>query len=413
MIKKALKWVRQYYMAIINSIAFYPVIIAICFLLVAITFIAFDFSAYGNDVKANAKWLSLKDSSTARTIIATIAAGIISLAVFSFSMVMILLNQAATNMSNRILDIMIGNRFHQFVLGFYIGTIVFAFTLLSTIRDAGSDIQIPSLSIYFLIFLTIADIFLFIYFLHYITQSVKYETIISRIYDSTNKSFTKYYSGEREYTDVNATECKGIHLYADKTGYYQGFAEQLLTEYCREHNCKIIITIPIGTYLLKGSAIAVIDTNKPLDEEHTKHLSGLVDIFEKRNNISSNPYMGCMQLSEIAIKALSPGINDPGTAILSLNTLMTLLTHCAAQSPANTHKDKEGAIRIITYERTFEDYINDCVLPIWDYGKNDRMIQQAFKNILPQLKKISSEETHTRAIQSLLNSVNTYTEQAR
>jgi uncharacterized membrane protein len=155
------------------------------FLAVFVFMIQFDFSPTGKAIKLNLHWLSLIDASTARSICSAITSGLISLTVFSFSMVMILLNQAASQMSNRILDKLIGNRFQQVVLGFYIGTIVYAMFLLSTIRDIDSGISVPAISTYLLITFTIIYIFLFIYFLHYITQSVRYETIIHKIFDNT------------------------------------------------------------------------------------------------------------------------------------------------------------------------------------------------------------------------------------
>ncbi|MEO8962629.1 MAG: DUF2254 family protein [Ginsengibacter sp.] len=141
----------------------------------------FDYSKTGKQIKASMNWLTLKDAETARSILSTIAGGIISLTVFSFSMVMIVLNQAASQMTNRMLESMIGNRFQQFVLGIYIGSIVYALFLLSNIRDINSGKYIPALCIYLLLLLTVADILIFIYFLHYVTQSVKFETIIDRV----------------------------------------------------------------------------------------------------------------------------------------------------------------------------------------------------------------------------------------
>src|SRR5664279_1731398 len=158
----------------VNSIAFYPAIIAIIFLVLSLLSITFDFSEEGMQIKSHLHWLRLRDASTARSIISSITAGIITLTVFSFSMVMIVLNQTASQLSNRILDKLIGSRFQQVVLGIYVGTIVYALFLLSTVRNIDSGVQIPALSTYLLIVLTIIDIFLFIYFLHYITQSIKY-----------------------------------------------------------------------------------------------------------------------------------------------------------------------------------------------------------------------------------------------
>src|SRR5687768_14552062 len=179
------KWIRIRYNNVLTSIAFLPALIALLFLLVSWMMIEFDFSATGKLLKTSLSWLSLKDATTARSLISAVVSGVISLAVFSFSLVMIILNQAASQMSNRVLDKLIGNRFQQVVLGFYIGTIVYALFLLSTIRDIDTGVYVPALSTYLLIAFTITDIFLFIYFLHYITQSVKYETIIHRIWEQT------------------------------------------------------------------------------------------------------------------------------------------------------------------------------------------------------------------------------------
>ncbi|MGA9652188.1 DUF2254 family protein, partial [Pedobacter sp.] len=156
---------QKKYQKTVNSIAFYPAIIALGFLALCGLMITLDYSGQGKFIKGQLHWLRLKDASTARSIIAAIASGIISLTVFSFSMVMIVLNQAASQMSNRVLGQLIGNKFQQIVLGIYIGTIIYAFFLLSTIRDIDSGIYIPALSTYLLIFFTIFDIFLFIYFL--------------------------------------------------------------------------------------------------------------------------------------------------------------------------------------------------------------------------------------------------------
>ncbi|MEO6758996.1 MAG: DUF2254 family protein, partial [Saprospiraceae bacterium] len=208
---------KIFYAKTITSIAFWPAAIAVLFLVVSYLTIQLDFSETGKHIKLNVRWLSLKDASTARVIISVIVSGIISLTVFSFTMVMILLNQAASQMSNRILDKLIGNRFQQFVLGFYIGTIVYALFLLSTIRDVDSGISIPAISIYLLVIFTIVDIFLFIYFLHYITQSVKYETIIHRIFDDTEAALKKGCPLDQSPEMLHFTET-GAPVTADKSG---------------------------------------------------------------------------------------------------------------------------------------------------------------------------------------------------
>ena len=90
---KIYKWLRKSYNKITSSIAFYPALISIGFLLLSVLMLELDFSEAGKHLKSQLKWISLRDASTARTILGTVAGGIISLTVFSFSMVMILLSQ--------------------------------------------------------------------------------------------------------------------------------------------------------------------------------------------------------------------------------------------------------------------------------------------------------------------------------
>ena len=91
MVQLVLKWFRNTYKKTITSIAFLPAVISLSFLVLSFFMIEFDFSPSGKHIKSNLHWLSLKDAQTARSICTTIAGGVISLAVFSFSMVMILL----------------------------------------------------------------------------------------------------------------------------------------------------------------------------------------------------------------------------------------------------------------------------------------------------------------------------------
>ena len=160
MLKTIRTWTRTHLHKVVDSIAFYPALMVLLYISVATSMIWFDLSGPGVKLKGNLGWMSLTDASAARAIISTIAGGIITLTVFSFSMVMIVLNQAASQLSNRLLDRMIGNRFQQLVLGAYIGTIVYALLLLSTIREHDTGSSVPALSTYLLILAAIVDIIL-------------------------------------------------------------------------------------------------------------------------------------------------------------------------------------------------------------------------------------------------------------
>ena len=377
-------WLISKYQLVISSIAFMPAIISISFLGFATFFVFFDFSETGQQIKIDFPWLNINDPSTARSILATIAGGVISLTVFSFSMVMIVLNQAASQLSNRTLDELIGNRFQQIVLGIYIGTIVYTFFLLSTIRDTGSSFQIPSLSIFLLTLITVFDIFIFIYFLHFITQSVKYNVIIDRIKSDTYHGMKNFCSANSEVSQNTKFASLAV-VKASKSGIFEGFDTKEIMDFCEENKCSVIAIYPMGTFILRGQPI--LKCSRALDDDQEKEaLFGV--IISQQEAAYRNYEYGFRQLSEIALKALSPGINDPGTAILSFRALIDLLGFRAIHFPPSELIRGENPFVVYRMELSFDALFEKIIYPIWDYGKEDRMLSLEFKLLLEQLSLI-------------------------
>lgn len=393
LISKILKWMRIHYFQFVNSIAFVPGVIVVGFMALSVLMLRFDFSEIGKHIKSNIGWVSLRDAETARNITSTIAAGTISLLVFSFSMVMILLNQAATKMSNRVVTSMIGNQFQKVVLGFYVGTIVYALSLLSTIRNVDSGIYVPSLSIYLLILFTIADIFIFIYFLHYVTQSVKYEVIIRRVLDETLAALNKRCT-LRQAADVPHL-AGGDIVAAGESGYFQGFGEHALLRLCEEHDAVIEVLQLKGSFVLKGMPLFRLVSAQKVTPDTAEKCRLLFDFYDGQP-IDSNPANGFHQLKEIAVKALSPGINDPGTALLSVQALTNLFLFRASHFPQPFVEDQHGVKRIWVPESSFEELFRDCFLTIWDYAKRDRTMMTGMYQAIANL----SECLHTHLLRN-------------
>jgi len=397
------KWFRIYYNKINESIAFYPAIIAIGFLLLSIGMLKIDFSPWGKYMKTGLSWLSLKDASTARSIISTVAGAIISLAVFSFSMVMIVLNQAASQMSNRVLTSMIENRFQQVILGVYIGTIVYALFLLSTIRDISSGIYVPALSIYLLILFTIIDIFLFIYFLDYVTQSVKYETVIHRVQKQTMATMKEKFE-DIEEENVSWSSLPFVEIGSSESNYFQGFNEKKLLKIAREKNLYICFLYKQATYLIKEVVFMKVYGARLIDEECKSDLLSATDFF-KGQPIDRNADYGFNQLAEVAIKALSPGINDPGTAVISLHSLSDVLAYKLYHNLPSVRLDDKGVKRIYIPCSSFNDMFEKCIYPIWNYGKKDEYIQKELILMVNQLKTLDHKKLYTEVFDKLMKEI--------
>jgi uncharacterized membrane protein len=245
-------------------------------------------------------------------------------------------------------------------------------------------VHVPALSTYLLIAWAIFDIFLFIYFLHYITQSVKYETIIHRIYEQTLAAM-KQSCTMPTLQQIQLLDKAGLNIAAPATGIFQGFDEKSLLKTTGEEGSVISFLHPPGTFVLCGTPLAVLFNGETFSKAHTDKIQQAITI-QRGQDIDNNYYYGFRQLMEVAVKALSPGINDPGTAVLCLQALASLLAHRLRHFPEIIIKDDAGNVRIIVRERTVGEIATECLLPIWDYGKKDRAVQQAFLHSLTQLQ---------------------------
>jgi uncharacterized membrane protein len=379
-------WLISRYQLIVSSIAFLPGVLSISFLALAAILFLFDVSEAGQQLKTDLPWLTIKDPSTARSILGAIAGGVISLTVFSFSMVMIVLNQAASQMSNRILDKLIGNRFQQIVLGVYIGTIIYTFFMFSTIRDTGDSFQIPSLSIFILTVLTVFDIFLFIYFLHFITQSVKYDVIINRIESATFDGMKEFCIAENEVKEETEFHSMST-IHAKRSGIFEGFDTKEIMDFCEENECSLLAIYPMGTFILRGQPI--LKCSRTLTDTQVEiALQGI--ILSQQESVDRNYEYGLRQLSEIALKALSPGINDPGTAIISFRGLIDLLGFRALHFAPSTLSREGKPYLLYRKEHSFDSLFMRVIYPIWDYGSEDRMLRHEFKLLLGQLSLVQT-----------------------
>lgn len=360
-----------------------------------------DDSATGKHIKATWKWLRMRDAATARLIASTVAGGILSFTVFSFSMVMIVLNQTAGKMSNRILDLIIRNRFQQIVLGCYTGTVLYSLFLITAIRDVDSGIYVPALSTYLLILFSILDIFLFIYFLHFVTQNAKYQTIINRIHTKT----LKHLKEEAFKEDISVPSFKNsVLLPSSESGYLQGFDASGVTDSEANTVIKIELLQPVGCYILKGINILKVLCNKPISSSVQQTV---IEQIELDKTMPEDHYLsGFAHLTEVAIKALSPGINDPATAVLALHGLTDLFAWLLQNKLQTIQAANNNTVIVAHCHPAIETMIDTYLRPIWDYGIDDRSIQKAMKNMLSQLLQVDGSNKASAPLQQFLADVN-------
>lgn len=387
--QKLIQWFRKVYVKVIHSIAFVPALVAFGFLILAIVMMELDESGAGLNINENIKWLRLNDVDTARSVVATVTGGIISLTVFNFSIFMVVLNQAASQMSNRMLDNMIGDRFQKLILSCYIGTIVYSLFLLTSISEGKHAIYIPALSIYLLLVLTIINIFLFIFFLHYVTQAFRYEKLIQKMHGKTSTAL-KQQQKEAKNRVFDAVLHDGIEVNAPQSGYFQHFNQELLLRLAETNNFVIQFLHPTGSFVLQNTPFLKISGINKISNDIVKNLFSAIDFYHGQQ-ISGNAYYGFQHLMEVAVKALSPGINDPGTAILCLHALTDLLAFNLKHPVPPVITGKEGIPRLFTVERSIHEIFETSVKPILHYGRDDEHVRQAILQMIHQLTLVDAQ----------------------
>lgn len=395
-----LKWLRRAYHRSIHSIGFYPGLIALLFLALFVLIFHLEESYISREIKQKFIWLNLRNGDAARTIITTIATSIIGLMVFSFSMVMVVMGQAASQMSNRVLDNLIGNKIQQRTLGFYLGTIIVSFYLLTVIDDKG-EYQVPSLSVFLLVILTVVDLFLFVSFINHITQSVRFEQLIKNIHQKTVKSLESF---EKDKTQSEWTVSKpnAVLINARSSNYFQGINLNHLLKYTTEKNISIEFLPLRCTYILKNEPLFKIYSDDVPDEKMVDSIFDSIDFYTGQE-IDKNYFYGYLHLSEVAVKALSPGINDPNTAVLCIHVLTDLFSILLKSDTSLAYCDSENIPRIFIPERSFEETFRYILFPIMDYGGKDRFVQNAMDQLVRQLKMVDTRGTHSRLLDELIN----------
>ena len=213
-----------------DKIAFFPTIISLAGCVFAYIMMYAENQGISKYLIDFLPELVINNAETARNLLTTFIGGLISIMVFSFSMVMILLNQASSNFSPRLLPGLISNRKHQIILGIYIATILYCIFILVFIEPTGNKYQLPGFSVLWSIIFMVFSLGAFIYFIHSISQEIQIEFIMNRISTTAKEKLKKLLKLE-ENKEFNFPDTLNWQAYESKeTGYFQDVSIKMLKE---------------------------------------------------------------------------------------------------------------------------------------------------------------------------------------
>lgn len=382
-----------------DKIAFFPTIIAIFGCVLAYFMIYMETRGISNYLLKYFPELVIDDVDTARTILSTFIGGLISMMVFSFSMVMILLNQASNNFSPRLLPGLISNRRHQIILGIYIGTIIYCIFILVFIEPTNKNYTLPGFSVIFSILLIMVCLSAFIYFIHSISQGIQINVIMDNIVKRAKYQLKKAI----EYDKNNDTDFPNTDdwiTYTSRTsGYFQIINKSLLKNLSKEYDVKFDVLLYKGGYCFKNTELFKV--NKDLDDDKIDKVYSAFTLFYEEK-VEENFNLGFKHLMEIVLKAMSPGINDPGTAIYALDYLSELFVLRIKKDDLNVVYDDNDKPFLRIQLLSFNDLLHDIFISLKTYCKHDFDLLKKMVNILKNLHQSTDRKERKKAIEKEL-----------
>ena len=302
-----------------------------------------------------------------RGMLSTIAGSMITIAGLTFSLTIAALATASTQYTSRVLRNFMRDRPNQLVLGCFVGIFAYCLVVLRTVRGEAEGLFVPSLAVFAALLLALLGIGVLVFFIHHIAASIQASTIIRAITDESlavvERAFPSPCSDEpaceqplealREFPGDPAWQA----VLSPARGYVQDVDAAQLVRIAEERDAIVRLDVEPGVFAAVDSPLLSVAAIRPIDESVRAKLCACVSI-ERFRTIDQEPGFGIRQLVDIALKALSPGINDTTTAAMCIEHLGAVLAQCAPRDMPTCHRARDGRVRVITRGPSFADLTN-------------------------------------------------------
>ena len=340
---------------------FIPVVTILVAVLLSIVLVKIDgFVDISQD--SFGRFFLVNSTDSARSILTTISGAMIGVAGTVFSVTLVALTLASSQFGPRLIKNFMYVRLNQVVLGSYVSTYLYCLLVLNALKDSEGYTFIPSISILAAIIGAIFNIVLLIVFIHQIATSIQADNVISDISDVICEKIEALFPeemGDEKGKEPNidtemANFSQQIAILSPRNGYLQYIDNEVLMEEVVAHDALFDLNHRPGSFLVKEMVIGKLAFNKELEESELEKLQRQF-VIGKTKTSQQDLEFSIHQMVEIAARALSPGVNDPFTAITCIDNLTAALTALAKlKFPSKYRYDEEGKLRIIANTVDFE-----------------------------------------------------------
>jgi uncharacterized membrane protein len=359
-----------------------PTVMAILAIALAFATLTLDRAGYYGPIEKWG-WIYTGGTSGAREVLSSVASSIISVAATAFSITIVALQLAASNYSPRLLRNFMQDTGNQVVLGTFIGTFVYCLLVLRTIRGDGDDYNqfVPQVSVTVGLLLALASISVLIYFIHHAATIIQVSHIIMGVGIDFHGAIERLFPEKlgrslpkpkpHSQTIPANFDRDACPVKAKNSGYLQGIDNEELMKIAGK--CQLLLQIKSrpGHFIVQGSDLVMVFPGHCVNRKLCQQINDAF-MFGRQRTEQQDVEFPINQLVDIALRAISPGINDPTTAIECIDQLSAGLSHLAQREiPSPYRYDDDNNLRVIAEPFTFAGLTDAAFNQIRQYGKSD------------------------------------------
>jgi len=331
-------------------------------------------------------WLAIS-TETARSLLSTIASAAITTLGMVYSIVLVVFTLAAGNIAPRLLQRFSRDRVNQITAGLLGGTFLYALTVL---RASGPDLR-PEFSITLAFLLAAASVLQVIHFVHSVSRSVTIDAEVAKISEQLEQQVNVLLVETGAGPDVLEEDGLKTRLLAQQSGYVIMVKEEALLRLARKHDTAIAVRVAPGDFVLAGQTLAVAgfaDTNK----QAAAAVHSAIILQSYRGAVNDIRF-SIRILLEIALRALSPGVNDSFTAVTCADRIAAALVKPVSEGlRGDVRCDEDGVARLKVPGLSLEDLLNMALHPLRQASRGNILMLEHMGVVLNSLYAIAGSD---------------------
>ena len=331
----------------------------------------------------------------ARSILSTIAQSMLTFTGLVFTITMLVLQLASSQLSPRVMRTFLRDRGNQVVLGLFVATFVYTLLVLREVRSPVEDDDrfVPALSIWVAFTLLLVSVGAFIYYIDHMAHAIRASSVITSIWAETvaaiDRLFPERVGAEAVADDAPPTgrTRPDLVLKSPGAGVLVAVDEEKLVKAASRDDRMLELLPSVGDFVPEGAPLARLWGE--WDRDAADDVRAAIGLEEERT-LDQDAAFGFRQLVDMAVRALSPGTNDPTTAVQALDRIHDLLRRLALRHfPSPFRSDGDGTVRLVLPRPDWDDYVRLGLDEIRDSGKSQIQVTRRLRQVLEDLASIA------------------------